>query len=83
VCDGSLRHRSGSTSRLSPSSGVRWLLALLAGGAPEARPDETARLLGPYYGSPVGFLRMVGFWSRRVGVFEMAEASCDAEGALA
>jgi len=61
---------------------VRWLLALLAGGAPEARPDETARLLGPYYGSPEGFLRMVEFWSQRMGAFEMAKAGCDAEGAL-
>ncbi|HME70414.1 MAG TPA: hypothetical protein VKM54_11180 [Myxococcota bacterium] len=61
---------------------VRWLLLLLAGGAAEARPDETARLLGPYYPGPEGFLRSVRFRSRRMGAFEVSEARCDAEEVL-
>jgi len=61
---------------------VRWLLLLLAGGAADARPDETARFLGPYYPGPEGFLRSVGFWSRRMGAFEVSEVGCDDEEVL-
>jgi len=61
---------------------VRWLLALLAGGALEARPDETAPLLGPYYPGPERFLRSVWFGSRRMGAFQVSEVGCDPEGVL-
>lgn len=61
---------------------VRWLLDLLAGGAVDARPDEAAPLLGAFYRRPEGFLRITGFWGRRLGVCAAVDASLDAEGVL-
>src|SRR5215472_2291786 len=61
---------------------ARWLLALLAGGIKDARPDEIARFLGPIYPGAEGFLRSVGHRGRRMGAFDLVDAGCDAEGVL-
>jgi hypothetical protein len=61
---------------------VHWLLALFAGGAAGAQPDEVSSHLGGFFRSPERFLHIVRFWGGRMGTHRAVETSCDAEGVI-